>query len=135
MTRKYLQDFIWDLFVTQYNIYDWVVVLVLLRINRVWFKQAVHLERFYLDTDATLGYPMTECYLPHDLMWNLLFYAPPVVFCFAQLRGVLWNSSRASLSAAATEVHAGMLSLFESYATASTFKHMLEHTGKLRPDW
>lgn len=125
------------LLITQGFLWDWLAAFALIRLNRGVLKPMHHLERFYIDSDPTLRYPRTSCWLYHDLFWHLVFWVTPALFLACQapllLRGAMGAKER--LTVAVGDWHAAMLSLTEAYAMAATLKHMMEHTGKLRPDW
>jgi diacylglycerol diphosphate phosphatase/phosphatidate phosphatase len=126
----------WHLLIERGYWADWVAAALLIRINRRYLKHLPHVTRFYSATDATLAFPLDldACFLPHDISWWYLFYVTPGIFLLAQARS-LWAPRAWPLAAAVLDFHAAVLSLLETYALGSTFKHLLERSGKLRPNW
>lgn len=78
--------------------------------------------------DASLDYPHVPTLLTHDRFWWGVWGAPLTLFALAQLlrprRARCW-----------AELHHALLALTQAFSLASTFKHGLEHLGRLRPDW
>lgn len=122
-----------SLLISQGFIWDWVLLFLLIRINRMFLKQLPHNQRYYSDNDPTLAYPMADCVLPHDFSWTFVFYITPAILLLSQLP-TLWSTTYTWVRAV-LDFHAAYLSLFEAYSVASTLKHILERSGKLRPDW
>ena len=138
--------------ISQGYIWDWALAIILIRINRIFLKHLPHNERLYIEGDASLSYPLVQCWLPHDLSWHVVFYATPVIFLtvniiyyvtviiHSKLLGDGRLESRNAgygelLQCAALDFHAAYLSLIEAYTIAATVKHIVERSGKLRPNW
>ena len=130
---KAILHFARSLFISQGYIWDWALVIILIRINRAFLKNMPHYKRYYIKSDASLSYPIAPCFLPHDLSWTYVFYITPAIILLHQLPA-LWSINYGWIRAG-LDFHGGYLSLFEAYSVASTSKHILESSGKLRPDW
>lgn len=144
--------FLYRVFISQGYVWDWALAIVLIRINRVFLKHLPHNERIYIDGDASLSYPLVQCWLPHDLSWHVVFYATPAIFLATNLIYILIISLKAKptsdvrvgdentgygelLETAALDFHGAYLALIEAYTLAATVKHIVERSGKLRPNW
>ena len=152
--------------ITDGYIYDWFVALFIIRINRMYIKPLPYIQRYYRDDDPTIGYPLVECAIGHDIFWNLVLYGPALFVILLQLPVLCWSfwtekstgrdqqrenvhynneisqydeqpkrSWGQVVFNAWVEWHHVQLTLIESYAIACSIKHIMEHSGKFRPNW
>lgn len=109
-------------------LWDWLLVIIIVRVNRALLKPMTPIHRYYEKHDPTLSYPLQPCRPGHAIFWNSVLYGPALV-------GIICQLGRRSWAVAWPDWHHLQLSVGEAYALACTMKHILEHTGQLRPNW